>query len=324
MTEVASQPKRPSAAKRWVVQGLAVIITVASFWFVFAALRSGSQRLGERLQSLSWPWVLVGVVAAALAMIQIALAWSRLLGVSAPVGLRWYFVGEIAKYVPGGIWPLLGRGELARRGGVAAGSAYSSVAWSLIYLFGTGAAVAGLAAPLLGNNPWLWLGLLAPVGLAVISANPVWRALRRRVPAVARLAVYDHGAAAQQVARALGTWATVGVAHVATMYAFGIDGSAPRIAAASVVAWVAGFIAVPVPGGAGVREAVFIAVSGLDSADGAVIALAARLVFVGVDVAGFLLAGGSALGRRNQRPRQGRGDRLDVKVGADKLDEPTL
>jgi len=63
-----------------------------------------------------------------------------------------------------------------------------------------------------------------------------------------------------------------------------------RIAFAAILSWVAGLLAVPVPAGAGVRETVFIATSGLPSELGATVAVAARVLFIIAD------AGGAALG----------------------------
>jgi uncharacterized membrane protein YbhN (UPF0104 family) len=84
----------------------------------------------------------------------------------------------------------------------------------------------------------------------------------------------------------------------------GFDGSPVRIGVAAIAAWVAGTVAVGVPGGAGVREAVFVTVAGLPKADAALLAILSRLVFVGVDLAGLLLGVGIlARARRGQRPR---------------------
>jgi hypothetical protein len=62
-----------------------------------------------------------------------------------------------------------------------------------------------------------------------------------------------------------------------------------RIGIATTLSWTAGFVAVPVPAGAGVREAVFVAASGLPAGLGATIAVGSRLAFLLVDVAGLAL-----------------------------------
>ena len=62
-----------------------------------------------------------------------------------------------------------------------------------------------------------------------------------------------------------------------------------RIGIATTLSWTAGFVAVPVPAGAGVREAVFVASAGLPPALGATIAVGSRLVFLLADVLGVAL-----------------------------------
>jgi hypothetical protein len=61
------------------------------------------------------------------------------------------------------------------------------------------------------------------------------------------------------------------------------------------LSWVAGLAAVPVPAGAGIREATFVALAGL-SVVAATVAMAGRLLFIVVDVLGALLAAPWAVG----------------------------
>ena len=63
---------------------------------------------------------------------------------------------------------------------------------------------------------------------------------------------------------------------------------------ATPLAWGAGLVAIPVPGGIGVRESVFIALlaGSVGSTDAAALAVTARLVFVAADA---LAAAGATL-----------------------------
>src|SRR3546814_3278053 len=81
--------------------------------------------------------VLLALGLAAVSMGAIAVPWQRavrLLGDDLPMRqiLSRYFVGELGKYVPGGVWPVLGRGELAARQGIRRTAAYGSVLLSLL------------------------------------------------------------------------------------------------------------------------------------------------------------------------------------------------
>ena len=74
-------------------------------------------------------------------MTVIAVNWLSLIrrrGHDAPHGrgLSWFFTGQLGKYVPGGIWPVVGQAELAGRGGADRRSSYlatvSSMAFTLL------------------------------------------------------------------------------------------------------------------------------------------------------------------------------------------------
>ena len=82
-------------------------------------------------------------------------------------------------------------------------------------------------------------------------------------------------------------WLGIGSVSWALAVALGFDISPVGIVGATVAAWLAGFLAIPVPGGAGVREATFVLLCGLPRAEAAAIAVAARVIFVGVDLGGF-------------------------------------
>jgi uncharacterized membrane protein YbhN (UPF0104 family) len=87
-------------------------------------------------------------------------------------------------------------------------------------------------------------------------------------------------------------WLLIGGSTWAIARALVPDASLPRVVFATVLSWLAGFIAVPVPAGAGIREAVLVAASGLAAGPAAATALISRLVFVVVDATGALVGAG--------------------------------
>jgi uncharacterized membrane protein YbhN (UPF0104 family) len=104
------------------------------------------------------------------------------------------------------------------------------------------------------------------------------------------------------VARYVPAW--VLVATSTWLVARSIDPDAPiaRVAFAAVLSWIAGFAAVPVPAGAGVREAVFIAASGLDPGLGATVAVATRVLFILADAGGAAVSAPFLRRRGAERP----------------------
>jgi uncharacterized membrane protein YbhN (UPF0104 family) len=295
---------------------LGVVLALVAAVFVGRALVRDRQEIGDALAGASLGWLAVAGVLAVVGMTAIAVPWRRaiqLLGDDMPTGqaVRRYFVGEIGKYVPGGVWPILGRGELAVRWGLRRPAAYGSVLLSLfaLYLAAMFVVVGGLPALLGGDDgtgPVAILALL-PVGLVVLHPR-VLHALIGLVERVSGravgLAIPSWRSSVALVARYLPAWLAIGGATWAVARSLDPSASLAEVGTAAVLSWLVGFVRVPVPGGVGVREAAFGAAAGsLDPGIAAAVAVAARALFVVVDVAGALL-GAAAIRSSNRSTTQ--------------------
>lgn len=295
------------------VVGLAMGLAAAAF--VVNALTSEWSRTRYALAHASLSWVAGGLVLAACAMVTMARGWRfalRLLGAERPIVrvVGWFFLGEIGKYVPGGVWSVMGRGELARRDGVPRSRAYASVALSLAALYLTGMFVAVGFLPFAlrgggGPSRWMLFLLVLPIGLVGLHH----RVLEAVVGLVERLArrpvdvdIPDWRHSIRLMVRYVPTWLLIAGATWAVSRSLTADLSVSRVCFAAVLAWVAGFLAVPVPAGAGVREAVFVAASGLPGGMAATVAVATRLLFITVDASGAGLGAVAAIGGGSDRP----------------------
>jgi uncharacterized membrane protein YbhN (UPF0104 family) len=237
-------------------------------------------------------------------MVSMALPWRAALGLLGSKMERrptiaYYFAGEIGKYVPGGVWPVLGRGELVRSSGVPTATAYASVALSLGALYLAAMACVCLLLPLwiadAGQLNALWVLSLLPLGLAMLHHRPLaWlvrvaeRVMRRDIA----VTVPPWSRSIGLVARYLPAWFFVGTATWCIARAF--DGTIAwiDIVPAAILSWIVGFVLVPIPGGLGVREAAFVGLAtALPSGIAATIAIAARLIFMAVDAIGAVVAG---------------------------------
>jgi glycosyltransferase 2 family protein len=102
------------------------------------------------------------------------------------------------------------------------------------------------------------------------------------------------------VVRYIPSWLLVGTATWCVARAFDHNVGWMAVAPAAILSWIIGFL-VPVPGGVGVREAVFVALVGtIPRGVAATVAVTARLCFVLVDGGGAALA---ALSWRRFGPR---------------------
>ena len=209
--------------------------------------------------------------------------------------LSWYFAGELGKYLPGSIWPVVGRGELAVRGGVRRAVGYATTLLAYGVMCVAAAAVCGVLAPFVaadGHGIGWTASLLLVVPLGVVVVHP---AVFGRILALARRV------SGGRVDLDPPPWGRM-LGLIGYLRAdLGVDGSGVgvggrcsgvptpsrrRVAFAAVLAWVVGFLAVPVPAGAGVRELVFVGVCGLALGPAAAVAAITRLLFIVIDAAG--------------------------------------
>jgi uncharacterized membrane protein YbhN (UPF0104 family) len=291
------------------------VLAAVCLAFVARALSSQWSEVRHEVANASVGWLAAGLVAAAGAMLWIAACWRRALLMLGHERDRrrtiaWYFTGEMGKYVPGGVWPVVGRGELARRDGVPASRAYPSVGLSLVALYLAGLGVAALLVPLdlagQSESPAaLALLLLLPAGLAALHPKVLGRVRDQVVRLTGKggdVPLPPWRATVGLVVLYVPAWLLIWAATWCTARALLPDPPILRIGIATTLSWVAGFAAVPVPAGAGIREAVFVAASGLSGGIGATVAVMTRLAFLLVDVGGMVVS--APWHRRAERPTE--------------------
>lgn len=217
-----------------------------------------------------------------------------------------FFVGEAGKYVPGAVWAMLGRSELARREGYERTIAYSSVALSVIACYlAAGCVALALAVVCLASGtidmPWWPIVVLVVLGVAVL--HPAIS--RRLVALVGRLFRRDlaieipsWSSCLRLVGSYVPVWILIAASTTFVTRSLLVHPPVARIALAAVVSWIIGFLT-PTPGGIGVREAVFVAVAGIAAGPAAAAAIVTRILFVLVDGTG---AGGGWLVLRLTEP----------------------
>lgn len=275
------------------VAGLAIALCVRTLVDSWPDVR-------ETLADARPGWLLLALLASAAAMAALGLAWWRCLrafGVEVPLltAMGWYFGGELGKYLPGGVWAAVGRGELAVRSRrIDRSTAYGTVLLSYAAMCIAAAAVCGLLGPVIaitghGRPAWAWLAMLLLPAVAlthprVLGAAPALagRLSNGRIT----LVVPAWPTTARLVAWSVPAWVLLGGAAAAVTEALGLAQSPVRVALAAVAAWMIGFLVVPVPAGAGVRELVFVGLCGLSAAPAVAVAVLARALLIVVDASG--------------------------------------
>ncbi|HUQ38900.1 MAG TPA: glycosyltransferase [Acidimicrobiales bacterium] len=205
-----------------------------------------------------------------------------------------YVVAQHGKHVPGAVWPAVARAGLARRWSVGARRV---VAWIALESMGSVAASLLVAGAVLaaGGRPLLAAACGAAGAIAPLCLHPrsPLRALLARVLGAGEIP--GARAVAGMVPLYLPVWvlnATAGALLATALVPAAAGRDVARIAGAAIVAAVVGFLAVPVPAGLGVREAVFVALtSGVLSTPVALAyALTGRVLALAVQIALALVA----------------------------------
>ena len=261
------------------VRLLQVGLTVVVTWFIFDRVGVDLALLG-RLNTGEWrprpALFLASCVVLAVGYVWSASMWGRLVrdlgGPRLPLwtSLRVFMVANLGRYVPGKVWQIAGLAYLAKREGVQA-----SVA--------TGAAILGQGIALLGatlvgmgvlfgaNEFWRnsgWMGLVAGIGAALIIIIGVvippvfrqivafWFRLTRTDPPGDGLGSGNAGL--RWLALYVVNWGIYATAFWLLYLSFGEWRTFLQVGPAFAAAYVAGYIAVFAPAGAGIREGVLV------------------------------------------------------------------
>ena len=268
--------------------------------FLVAALGFGGwavialwSEVADGVARLTWVSLAGSFLAVIGALVAGMLLWRALLAdLGSPLGLtpaaRIFFIGQLGKYIPGSIWPVVAQMEMGRDHGVP--RSRSATAHFLTYpiYLASGLLVAMATLPVLASDSvirYAWLLLLLPVlgvglhprvisgainfGLRRIHRPPLERPLTRRGVLVA-------------AGWALAGWAGYGLHLALIVRDLGVTGGAAVVLGlgAFALAWCLGLIVVVAPAGAGVREVAIVAALApvLDSGSAVAAALCSRLV----------------------------------------------
>jgi glycosyltransferase 2 family protein len=289
-----------------------------------AALVDQGGTLWHEVQRLSAPIVLAALVLNLCGLLCSLMVWRELLAdlgsrLSIAEAWRIMFIGQLAKYIPGSIWPVLAQSELGADRGIPRRTSALSVLLSYAVMTGSGAAIAAITLPFARartTDQYYWILILVPVSIVLLSP-PVLNRLLAIVLRLARQPALERGVSfaglGRTIAWAMASWAFNGLTIYVLLrqLAGHPQGTLLVSVGAYALSWTAGFLAVFAPAGAGVREAVMVAVLGTrtTTAIALTIALVTRATAVLCDaITGAVAA--ALVGRR--RLRQLRAARQDA------------
>ena len=289
---------------RW-VNLVGIGIGIAGLIFVAMRVARDRDEIAEALDSSDPVWLVLSLASGLCAMTLLGVNWLIIIrhtGFPAPTrrGLNWFFVGQLGKYVPGGIWPIVGQAELAHRAATPRSIAYSTTALSMVAtLLGAGvtAAITGLVSPA-GSRI---VPLLVAVGVVACGLVLASEPIRARVHSIAdritkrELRLPETRWFSGIVIRYLPVWVLFSGMNLFVVKALGgdLDTSLTiTIIFVTCISWIAGFVIIGLPGGLGVREAVFISMMTAPLGAGLAVSVAvvSRVVSLAVDLFGAAIS----------------------------------
>ncbi|MEI6199266.1 MAG: lysylphosphatidylglycerol synthase domain-containing protein [Actinomycetota bacterium] len=288
---------------------LGVTIGIAGVAFVAKTLVSKWDEVSNAFSQVDAINLVLSLLLGLAAMTSIGWIWVAMIiarshNVRHRNAMSWYFTGQLGKYVPGGIWPIVGRAELAVRNGIPRRDAYASTGLSLVTTYAAAVVAIGIgAASTSGHRLIAVLIALGLITVYIAFAQPSLRTVIIRIASrvsSSASSLTDPKRLARLTLMHVPAWLLMSLSTSVTATAFGAHIGIADMLFITTTSWLAGFVVVGVPGGIGVREAVFTSLAGgiIGTPMAVSLALMSRVVFIAVDLTGTLVS--SVISRTNK------------------------
>lgn len=282
---------RPAARVARVLFGLAGV-----GFLLVAFVRAWNETEGHVLPSFAS--VSAAGVAIAIGIGAGALGWAALFErADLRYGLvRSFVMSQLGKYIPGTVWQYVGQVSFATSAGAPLARTAVVLPVHIVIQVAAAGTIGALAGALAPSAPMVWRFVpLAGGAAAIFLYRPLLLTATRIVSRFGAVRLTDPDLPTQSAIGRAYFW-TIGTliasgAGFALMLA-SIDPASPLVAAVAVysLAWLAGFLAVLVPAGLGVREMVLMAL--LPASPGAIVAVSIchRILTMAVEGAALFAA----------------------------------
>ena len=285
---------------RALVSSIGLIIGLAGMAFLLRTMWTHREEMKDSFSHLTWSSLVGAVFFAFMSMSYLGWMWGRLLlrrGYKVPRAqlVSWYYTGQLGKYVPGGVWAVVGRAEMAVRGGVPRADAYSVTGLSMFTTYSAAALCAALGSLLSWERPIIGAALLLAlvVGLSVYAIAPLRQrlvGLLRKITSGTNELTAPKDMLALTIVQ-VPAWIMISLSTTITAHAFGAEVGVLHMFFVSSLSWLIGFLVIGAPGGLGVRESIFTGLlsASIGTSTALSLAVASRMIFVSVDFLGALI-----------------------------------
>lgn len=265
------------------------VITAVFLGFIGWALAGRWSDVKDVIGNLTARSLLLSLAAAVAAVWCSFMSWRAVLAdfghrVHIKGSMRVYFVGQLGKYLPGKVWPVVTQMRLGRTYDVPGRSSAAAVLIAMLMSLGTSLLVTICILPILGDSAFAqywWTLLVLP--LAVVALWPgILNALLNRVTRLLKREPMPKPLTAQGIIRSaawsMSGWLFYGVHLWILLIDLGAGGSdlVIRSIGAFAGSWAIGFLLAIMPAGVGPREVALVVLIG--PAVGEPVALVAAVV----------------------------------------------
>jgi len=267
-----------AAGKPWLKRAAGVVITAAIFFWMMRPLARNWDQVKDRVLAISWGRFFVASAMFSVFLFAFrATTWRWILlsfGARLPIAAatRIWSLSELARYLPGVIWQVLGRMYLVKpygiRGSVCSTSQILELAiFLLANMLLALACLVWFGIKSFGGPAQVWLyGAMALVPVLTFLLHPsvLYSLINRAMTRLGKPVVTERLGFKELIG--LLVWSVLGLLWQSLAIWFLVSGplNLPPtkwwvVAGAYALAWCAGFLAFWAPGGIGVRELVFMA-----------------------------------------------------------------
>lgn len=272
-----NSPQR-TTAKKWLLRAAKLLVVALVIWAVHKTLYEAWCQLHGHRWHIEVPWLLAAGAFYLAGMAPAALFWHLVLRAMGQPSRLWstfraYSVGHLGKYVHGKAMVVVIRTGLVCSEQVNAAVAAVSVFVETLTMMAAGSFLSAAILAIWYRDRGLpWYVSAGAVGLLIVSGLPTWPPLFRLLVRLAGVGRSSPETGEKLLALGYKTllagwllmsvmWVLWGLSYWATLRAMGVQafdpiGELPVYTLTVSLATVAGFVAVVMPAGAGIREAV--------------------------------------------------------------------
>ncbi len=298
--------------------GFVVLLVALAVW----AIATEWHDVRAALRQLSVGYVVLALLATTVNVALAGMVWRTVLAdlgskLPLPVAARIFFVGQLGKYLPGSVWPVVMQTELGRDHDVPRRRTATATMVSMLLSVASALLAVVIALPVAPNalpEGFRWAVLLVIPLVVVLHPAVLGRLVDLALKLVGREGLPERTTLTGTLlatAWAIGSWIGAGL----QVWALAIPLGAPANLRTAVLliggyalAWAVGFIVIFAPAGAGARELALAAVlsSVIDKGAVVVVVLISRVLFTVLDLtaagAGLLVGRSHKLPARPARP----------------------